>query len=347
MTALELLRHSLVAPLGWALVHFLWQGMGVAGLLAIVLTARSPRRASLLGTAEARYLAACLALGAMVACPVITMSVSLSGPGISSPQVSPFTSPWLRLRPAVTRELLPTSAAPDVAGQAAMTTTDLLLPAIVAAWLLGVVALSARLLGGWIAVQRLRRRGTRRLHGETSERFGELARRMGVDRPVVLLESPAVSVPAVIGWLRAAVLVPTSALSGLPPDHLEAVLAHELAHIRRNDYLVNLLQSVVEIVLFYHPAVWWIHPARAGELLRRHGRFRSGRTADLCSRADRPGGTAAGAAHTCPGCQQRGPVDAGPPHSRAAARALRSPGDRSRRNDDDHADRCCCRPAGR
>ena len=62
----------------------------------------------------------------------------------------------------------------------------------------------------------------------------------------------------VIGWLRPVVLVPTAALAGLPPAQLEALLAHELAHVRRHDYLVNLLQAVVETLLFYHPAVWWV-----------------------------------------------------------------------------------------
>jgi hypothetical protein len=82
---------------------------------------------------------------------------------------------------------------------------------------------------------------------------------MGVtQRRVRLLVSPRVDAPAVLGWLRPVILAPVAALSGLSPDHIEALLAHELAHIRRNDYLINLLQSVVETLLFYHPAVWWI-----------------------------------------------------------------------------------------
>ena len=80
-----------------------------------------------------------------------------------------------------------------------------------------------------------------------------------------------VEVPTVIGWLRPVVLMPASALAGMGPQQLEAILAHELAHIRRHDYLVNLLQTLVETLLFYHPAVWWLsrpHPHRARELLR-------------------------------------------------------------------------------
>src|SRR2546428_154855 len=77
-------------------------------------------------------------------------------------------------------------------------------------------------------------------------------------RPVRLLRWTLVPVPAVLGWVRPVILLPASALTGLTPLQLEALLAHELAHVRRYDYLVNLIQSVIETLLFYHPAVWWI-----------------------------------------------------------------------------------------
>jgi uncharacterized protein (TIGR03435 family) len=93
---------------------------------------------------------------------------------------------------------------------------------------------------------------------EWQQVLGRLAARVGLCRPVRLLVSALVQVPTVVGWLRPVVLVPVGALSGLPPEHLEALLAHELAHIRRHDYLVNILQSVAEALLFYHPAVWWV-----------------------------------------------------------------------------------------
>jgi ankyrin repeat protein len=73
-----------------------------------------------------------------------------------------------------------------------------------------------------------------------------------------MLESALVEVPTLIGWLRPTILVPASVFIGLTPDQLEAILAHELAHVRRYDYLVNLFQTLIETILFYHPAVWWI-----------------------------------------------------------------------------------------
>jgi hypothetical protein len=85
-----------------------------------------------------------------------------------------------------------------------------------------------------------------------------LIERVGVSRPVQLLASSLVEVPTVVGWFRPVVLMPVAALTGLPPSHVEALLAHELAHVRRLDYLLNLLQAIAETVLFYHPAVWWV-----------------------------------------------------------------------------------------
>ena len=133
-----------------------------------------------------------------------------------------------------------------------------LLPTLMLAWLIGVAMLSLRLLTGWLWVQRLRTHGVAEASEACRTMTRRLARRLHISRAVTLLESSLVDVPTVIGFLKPVVLLPASALGGLAPHQLEAILAHELAHIRRHDYLVNLLQTLVETVLFYHPAVWWL-----------------------------------------------------------------------------------------
>ena len=90
------------------------------------------------------------------------------------------------------------------------------------------------------------------------ERLDRLARALRLSRPVALLESCLAEVPVVIGYVRPVILMPVGLLAGLPAGQVESILLHELAHIRRHDYLVNLLQTSVEGLLFYHPAVWWI-----------------------------------------------------------------------------------------
>ncbi|WP_339911355.1 M56 family metallopeptidase, partial [Symmachiella dynata] len=118
--------------------------------------------------------------------------------------------------------------------------------------------LSLRLIVMWRFVQRLRVRQTTPVNDAARAAFERVCHRMGLKRPVELLQSALVSVPTVIGCLRPVILLPASSLMGLDTRELEAILAHELAHVRRHDNLVNILQSIVEILLFFHPAVWWL-----------------------------------------------------------------------------------------
>ena len=130
------------------------------------------------------------------------------------------------------------------------------LPWLVAAWLAGATVLSLRLAGGWVRLRTVRRRASPPPDA-WADRFARLAERVGVRRPVRLWVAASVQAPCALGWLRPMVLVPAAILAELSVPQLEAILAHELAHVRRRDYLVNLLQSAAEVLLFYHPAVWW------------------------------------------------------------------------------------------
>jgi uncharacterized protein YjbI with pentapeptide repeats/beta-lactamase regulating signal transducer with metallopeptidase domain len=278
MTAVEqFLRSPVMKPLGWTLVQFCWQGAVVALQLAGMLLVLRRR------SADARYLAACAALLLMAASPVVTLAFLTGGPdqaavvpsnrtaaartftegrtALTSPRSSafPLTLPRSAEKLGAMRRLMGV-----VSHWAPSQVLEPALPWMVAAWLIGILLLCLRLLGGWRVVQRLARRETRPVQEWLQGRAEELARRLGVRRSVDLLESALVEVPTVLGCVRAVVLVPASALTGLSPQQLEALLAHELAHIRRYDYLVNLIQTTVETLLFYHPAVWWVsHQIRA------------------------------------------------------------------------------------
>ena len=142
------------------------------------------------------------------------------------------------------------------------------LPWLTVAWLFGVFFLSLRLAGGLFYTQRLRRNRTFPIGAEWQQKLQRLCQQLQIRQTVVLLESARIQVPTVIGWLRPVILLPASTLTGLTAQQLEAVLAHELAHIRRYDYLVNLLQTAVETLLFYHPAVWWV--SKQARLEREH-----------------------------------------------------------------------------
>jgi beta-lactamase regulating signal transducer with metallopeptidase domain len=225
-----------------ALTHFLWQGalVGLAAWIALSLLERAK--------ASTRYAVALGALLLMAALPFAT-AVWLAG---ETPRPAPAAVSAVPAAAAIVK-------APATAGGAATVQTfgASLLPWIFDVWLAGVAALSVVHLGGFRRVRHLSRQG-RPMEEALQALARDLGRRLGIRRAVALLESAAVSVPATVGWLRPVVLVPMSALTGLTPRQLEAILAHELAHVRRHDYLVNLLQTTVETLLFYHPAVWWV-----------------------------------------------------------------------------------------
>jgi beta-lactamase regulating signal transducer with metallopeptidase domain len=225
--------------LGWALVHSLWQGTLAAIALAVLFTIVPARAARL------RYALAIATVGLMLALPLFTaLRLYAAAP------------PAVVRDGAVSAVERAISAPPLVAR--ARTALEPELPWLVVLWLGGVLVSSLRLASGWRAARRLAIQGTRPASPAYAEAVGRLAARMRVTRPVRIVESALVQVPAVIGWLRPVILLPASALTGLTPLQLEALLAHELAHVRRYDYLVHLIQSVTETLLFYHPAMWWV-----------------------------------------------------------------------------------------
>ena len=238
--ARTLLDDPAVRRLGWTLLHFLWQGAAAAALLTVLLAAM--RRA----TPRRRYAAACAVMAAMVAAPVLTFL-------LLAPATPPHAAARAHAVPAAyAGAAAEVSPAPDRAPAPPPVPALVVLP-----WLAGVTGLSAWRACGWLLLRRVVRRGS---PGADNVRHAvdALAQRMRVSRPVRLVESAWVRVPAVVGVLRPVILLPLAALSGLSPSQLESILAHELAHVRRHDYLVNLLQAAAETLLFYHPAVWWV-----------------------------------------------------------------------------------------
>ena len=191
------------------------------------------------------YLLACAALAGMAAAPVLTWS--LLSPGAEVP-----VAVSRHLAATVTIASTHAGAASSVSLRAAIPgpLPRPLLPWVVAFWLAGGLAFWLRLLGGWISAVRLRSRFVRPAPCQWQQALDRLRSRICVSGPVQLLVSFLVQAPVVLGWLRPVVLVPVGALAGLPPEQVKAILLHEL--------LVNVLQSVVEALLFYHPAIWWV-----------------------------------------------------------------------------------------
>jgi HEAT repeat protein/beta-lactamase regulating signal transducer with metallopeptidase domain len=253
MNAVEaMLGQPVIEALGWALLHFIWQGMLVAILLSAVISLLDRRRA------EMRYLAACAAMLLMLVLPVATTAIITASDSGEPARVSESSAN--KLTTATPRAVDRPSTAQTSIGLREQIAWRLAtwLPWLMSGWMVGVLILSLRLFGGCVAVRRLRRRGARAISGQWQQTLRHLCARFRVTRPVRLIESTIVQVPTAIGWLRPVILMPASAVVSLTVRQLEALLAHELAHIRRHDYLINLFQRIIETMLFYHPAVWWV-----------------------------------------------------------------------------------------
>ena len=236
------LSPSALHSLGWTLLHFLWQGTAVAALAAVLMT--------LCRRASARYVLAVGALVLMLAAPVVTFSF-LASSGSSAPATS---SPVAAMQGTASSNALKASS-----GFSRLSPSLDTLPWLVEAWLLGVAFFSLRSAGGFLLLERERRKQSDTVSARVLDMCQALQRQLGLNRTIRYCECLWLQAPAVIGWFRPLVLLPVTALTALSEEQLQLVIAHELAHIQRLDPFVNVFQISVETLLFYHPAVWWLN----------------------------------------------------------------------------------------
>ena len=237
---------ELLQALGGTLLHFVWQGAALAALLAVAM--------AVCRSASARYALAVAALILMIASPVVTFSLMQHQTGPAVRSGAQGASSWAGAQ-AVKTVAATHTGAPAAESRSEQATGMLWL---VEGWFLGVVLLSLRTAGGLLVIARMRRKEIKPVAQALYEKCVALQRKMGLERVIQYCECLRLEAPAVLGWFRPVVLLPARALTGLNEDQIEAVIAHELAHIRRLDCFVNLFQIAAETLLFYHPAVWWV-----------------------------------------------------------------------------------------
>ena len=219
---------GMLVAVGWAMADSFWWITGMAFCVWVVLRLTE-------GAAPAvRYVVA----GVGVAGALFAFVARIFGGGVAGVPVS-----------------LPLAAGalPAGIGSVAFDGADWSRP-LAMVWFYGVMLLSLRTVGGWVYLRLLIRRGVVRDWPE----MVELCARMGVRRDVELRVTGRVDSPFTAGFWRPVIVMPVATLAGLPAEQLEAVILHELAHIRRYDYLAEWVLQVVETVLFYHPAIWWM-----------------------------------------------------------------------------------------
>jgi beta-lactamase regulating signal transducer with metallopeptidase domain len=244
----SLLGGPLAQSIGWALLHLVWQATIVSAILAAALALLARR------SANARYAVACAALALLPILAGITAYRAYEAPAM----------PLSGGEGVLHAQSLPLDVARAAAAHATRATLRSFgevakdaLPNVVLLWLVGVTFLSIRLVVSWSRIKELSRNATP-ASATWSRTLSRIGNALALQRAVSILESAAVEVPTVVGWLKPMILLPASTMSGLAAEEIEMLLAHELAHIRRHDFFVNLLQTAIETLMFYHPGVWWI-----------------------------------------------------------------------------------------
>jgi beta-lactamase regulating signal transducer with metallopeptidase domain len=255
MSAVAWLSREEMVALGWTLLHFCWQGTAVALVYAVVdrMTSRS--------TSKVRYAAA---LAAFMLMPLVVLGTFALEMRVATPaQVTEHPAPLpsafhLTEKATPIVHELPLASDLEERGEWLAMRAERLLPWVDGVWLAGVLLLALRSLGGWWQLEMIRRNALRMVPQPVERAFQRISEQVHAGRKVALRISDYVISPIAMGVWRATVILPMSAVMGMPREELEAVMAHELGHIRRWDYVWNLMQTAVESVLFFHPAVWWL-----------------------------------------------------------------------------------------
>ncbi|GAB4040671.1 M56 family metallopeptidase [Spirosoma gilvum] len=240
-----------VSAICWTLIHSLWIGLVVAALagLVIMVTHRS--------SAHLRYQLLCGCLILFVAATGFVYYQELDMANFYSANTNgaggnaPIADLVAGQQQAVSVQEVPVGTRLIALINANSTW-------IVAVWLLFFVLKSVRMASGLLYIHRIRSYKVYAPTGEWQQKVGEFSKRLGIRQSITLLQSQRVNVPVTVGILKPVILVPIGLLTQLPAEQIDTILWHELAHVWRRDYLMNLLQSLVETIFFFNPALLWV-----------------------------------------------------------------------------------------
>jgi len=238
----SLIPDNIAKAIAWTLIHSLWIGLLFAAVAGIIVTL-SKRSA-----ARLRYHLLCATLMAFVAVMTFTLFREIgTNSGITAATAAAAAFAPIRSivqQSDVVRQL--------IAFLNQQSTVIFLI------WIVFFILKSIRLTGGMLYIRKIRTRNTMAVPAQWQKKLKEFCAKISISRPVTLLQSELISTPVAIGWLKPVILVPVGMLCQLSPEQVETILLHELAHISRQDYLVNIMQGIVEAVFFFNPALIWL-----------------------------------------------------------------------------------------
>ncbi len=236
--------HSLSEALAWTIFHSIWQAALIAGLLALAFRFINQNNARLRYTLASLSMLLIFVLAGftfVLSLPAQSLPVSLGHSGINTAVIAEtssqaFSWDWLK-------SLLP---------------TQILFPILLKTWIIGICLLSLRMVINYTTALRLKKHKAFPLDEKHLAIAHNVLKRFKIKKAVLFKESRSIDSPSLIGYFKPVILLPISLMSGIPDNQLETIIAHELAHISRHDYLVQFIQGIIEILFFYHPMVWWL-----------------------------------------------------------------------------------------
>jgi len=246
----EFIPKQLINAVGWTIFHSIWQAVFAAILVGSILITCNQKSARL------RYNLTLSAIFILFAASIITFckvynSIESENSNLIADKIvlnSNTITGFPTISPKSEIEILGNIK----------NLFDRNLPFIVSIWFLGVILFSLRITGGLLYIRRLRKFGIKTPNEQWPIILSNISSKINLKRIVNIFESSLVKIPVAIGYFKPLILFPLGILSTLPQNQVEAIIAHELAHLKRNDFIVNLIQTFIEAFFFYHPAVWWI-----------------------------------------------------------------------------------------
>ena len=237
----------IMQALGWTLLHSIWQISVVAFLLALFLRFSND-------SAKIRYNFAAISITIIPILALFTFLYYLDKPIVIDSSLSGNNSTILYS--------LNESASSDLIFHTLTDKINYLIndysPTLVMIWMIGIIILMLKFAGGLYYTRELKSQGLIDVDNRVTDILENFRSASQIKRSIKIYESVLVKVPVTLGYLKPFILLPAGTIAGLPPSQLEAIIAHEIAHIKRYDYLQNIINSLIEIIFFYHPAIWWI-----------------------------------------------------------------------------------------
>jgi beta-lactamase regulating signal transducer with metallopeptidase domain/peptidoglycan hydrolase CwlO-like protein len=247
------IHEELIKAIGWTIFHSLWQGAMIAVLLSGVLLVVGKKSARL----RYNFSFTALVLIFLFSLATFIQVYHPSGKTVS-PKFGMVSGNTISSQELVEAVNAGSSGTNLSFVQVIEFYFSQNISVIVTLWLLGFILFSMRFIGGVLYVQRLRTIGIKPLNEFWYNRLEELSNSIGIKQLVEIYESVKVKAPVTMGYLKPVILLPLGMLTGLQQEQVEAIIIHELAHIKRYDFILNLIQTLIETIFFYHPIVWWV-----------------------------------------------------------------------------------------